>query len=133
VNQLAAGRAREEPQHDADATYAPRITKDDSRIDWRRSARDLHNQIRGLHPWPHAEAFLAGRRLILLRSRLTARASEAPHGTIVTARGDDLEVATGDGLLGIVELQAEGKRPMRTRDFLAGHPLAAGQRLSAAP
>jgi methionyl-tRNA formyltransferase len=133
VDQIAAGTAREEPQNDADATYAPRITKDDSRIDWSRSARDLHNQIRGLHPWPHAETFLDGKRLILRRSRLTAQSSDAPYGTIVTARGDDIEVATGDGLLGIVELQVEGKRPMQVRDFLAGHPLPAGRRLSAAP
>jgi methionyl-tRNA formyltransferase len=133
VNQLADGPVREEPQNDADATYAPRITKDDSRVDWSRSARDLHNQVRGLHPWPHVETFLDGKRLIVHRSRLTGRSGGAAPGTIVVARGDEIEVATGDDLLGIVELQAEGKKAMPARDFLAGHPLPAGRRFSSAP
>ena len=133
VDRLAAGTAREEPQNDSEATYAHRLTKDDSPIDWARPARQLHDQIRGLHPWPHAETSLEGQRLIVLRSRLGPQSSHAPHGTIVAARGDDLQVATGDGLLQIVELQVEGRKPMRARDFLAGHPLLAGRRLSAVP
>src|SRR5688572_13378910 len=55
VDRLAAGTAREESQNDLEATYAHRLTKDDSPIDWARPARELHDQIRGLHPWPHAE------------------------------------------------------------------------------
>ena len=133
VGRLAAGAVPEEPQNDAEATYAPRITKDDSPIDWGRSAREVHDQIRGLHPWPHAETSLGGKRLILLQSCVTTHRSEAPPGTIVTARGDELDVATGDGLLRIVELQVEGKKPMRVRDFLAGHPLPTGLRLSSTP
>ena len=133
VDALAGGGASEEPQDDADATYAPRLTKDDGLIDWARPARDLHNQVRGLHPWPHAETFLDGKRLIVRRSAVPGEPAGGPHGTVVAARGDQLDVATGDGLLRIVELQAEGKKPMRARDFLAGHPVAIGSRLSAAP
>ena len=132
VDRLAAGRAPEMPQNDADATYAPRLAKEDSRLDWSRPARDLHNQIRGLHPWPHAETFLDGKRLILLRSAVLDTSSGAPPGTIVAARGDQLDVAAGDGVLRILELQAEGKKPMRTRDFLAGHAMPPGSHLSAA-
>ena len=131
VDRLATGSASEMPQNDADATYAPRLTKEDSALDWSRRARDLHNQIRGLHPWPHAETFLHGKRLILLRSAVLDESSGASHGTIVAARGDQLVVATGDGVLRILELQAEGKKPMRARDFLAGHAIPAGSRLSA--
>jgi methionyl-tRNA formyltransferase len=133
VDALASGGASEDPQNDADATYAPRLTKDDSRIDWARAARELHNQVRGLHPWPHAETFLDGKRLIVRRSAVPGEPAGGPHGTVVAARGDQLDVATGDGLLRIVELQAEGKKPMGVRDFLAGHPVAIGSRLSAAP
>jgi methionyl-tRNA formyltransferase len=133
VDQLAAGTAREEPQNDAEATYAPRLTKDDSPIDWARPARALHDQIRGLHPWPHADTYLEGRRLIVLGSRLVPESSDAPHGTIVAARGDDLRVATGDGVLQILSLQAEGGKRMLAREFLAGRPQLAGRRLSAAP
>jgi methionyl-tRNA formyltransferase len=133
VDRLAVDGVPEEPQNEAEATYAPRLTKDDSPIDWSRSAEELHNQIRGLHPWPHAHTFLDGKRLILLRSHLAAQSSDEAHGTIVAARGDDLDVATGQGVLRIVELQVEGKKPMRTRDFLAGHPVPAGRRLSVPP
>ena len=131
VDRLAAGSASEMPQNDAEATYAPRLTKEDSPLDWSRRARDLHNQIRGLHPWPHAETFLHGKRLILLRSAVLDASSGDSHGTVVAARGDQLDVATGDGVLRILELQAEGKKPMRARDFLAGHAMPAGSRFSA--
>jgi methionyl-tRNA formyltransferase len=134
VDRLAAGPVTEVPQDAAEATYAPRLTKDDSPIDWERPASVLHNQIRGLHPWPHAQTFLDSQRLIVLRSKVMPQpAAGAVPGTIVAARGDDLDVATGAGVLRIVELQLEGKKPMRARDFLAGHHLPSGRRLSAAP
>ena len=133
VNSLAAGGAAEIPQDDADATYAPRLTKEDSPLDWSKAASDLHNQIRGLHPWPHAETLLHGKRLIVLRSAVVDESSSAPHGTVVSARGDQFDVATGNRLLRILELQAEGKKPMRARDFLAGHAVPQGARLSATP
>jgi methionyl-tRNA formyltransferase len=130
VDRLAAGTARETAQDDALATYAHRLTKEDGLIDWSRAARDLHNQVRGLHPWPHAQTFLNGQRLIVLRSRLSSEACTAPPGTILTARGDVLAVAAGSGVLDIIELQAEGRRPMDTREFLAGHHLAPGDRFT---
>ena len=133
VDRLALGDAREEPQDDALATYAPRITKDDSAIDWSRPARDLHNQVRGLHPWPHAQTYLDGRRLIILRSSVMNEATAAPPGSIVVARGDDLAVATGAGALRILTLQLEGRKPMTAREFLAGHPLSSARRLTSGP
>jgi methionyl-tRNA formyltransferase len=99
-------------------------------MDWSRAARDLHNQVRGLHPWPHAQTFLNGQRLIVLRSRVSGEPGTAPPGTILTARGDVLAVAAGSGVLDIVELQAEGRRPLETREFLAGHHLTPGDRFT---
>jgi methionyl-tRNA formyltransferase len=132
VDDIAAGRAQETAQDEAAATYAHRLTKEDGNIDWRRTARQIHDQVRGLHPWPHAQSFLKGRRLILLRSSLTA---DAPHtadpGTIVEASGDRLIVAAGDAPLRLVQVQAEGKRPMLVREFMAGHHLSAGDRFTA--
>jgi methionyl-tRNA formyltransferase len=133
VDDIAAGRARETPQDDAAAIYAHRLTKEDGIVDWRRPARCIHDQIRGLHPWPHAHAFVRGHRLILLRSSLTSEAPAAGDpGTIVEASGDRLIVATGDAPLRLVQIQAEGKRPMFVRDFMAGHRLSAGDRFTAA-
>jgi len=144
IDDLAVGRATETPQNDAAATYAHRLKKDDGAIDWSWPAERVHNLIRGLHPWPHAFTFLRGTRLIIRRSEVseasdtsdTSEVSEASEvsggpGTILAAKGDDLIVATVSGALRIREIQAEGKRPMSARDFLAGHRVARGDRFTA--
>ena len=130
VDQMVAGRATEMPQDDGLATYAPRLTKEDGVVDWHAPAERLHDQIRGLHPWPHAFTMLGGRRFILLRSHRPAatHASADTPGTIVEAVGDRLVVAAGSGSLELLQLQAEGKRPMTTREFLAGYRLSPGDR-----
>ena len=135
--------------------------KDDGIIDWNWPALRVHNLIRGLHPWPHAFSFVQGKRVILRRSTIeppgpkgpglhtsnttagpaglgppmtdVGRVLSDPPGTILEADGDRLIVASGDGVLRILEIQAEGKRPMAVREFLAGHRLTAGERFTAAP
>ena len=133
LDDLARGAVHEESQDDAAATYAHRLTKDDGIVSWARPARDIHNLIRGLHPWPHAFTFHSGHRLILHHAVPHESAVTEQPGTIIAAHGDDLRVATGFGSLRIVALQAEGKRVMTAREFLAGHPMAAGELLTAAP
>jgi len=134
IDALADGRAQEIPQIDADATYAHRLTKDDGLVDWSRPAAAIHNQIRGLHPWPHAFTFARGQRLILHRAAPGDRdAAGVAPATIVDAAGDRIVVGTGQGLLNLLVVQTEGKRPMAAREFLAGHPLTSGERFTAAP
>jgi methionyl-tRNA formyltransferase len=123
---LSEGGVAEIPQDDSAATYAPRLTKDDGRIDWTWPAERIHNLIRGLHPWPHAATFLGAQRFILHRSKPVRDPVGAAPGTILEALGDRLLVAAGVGRVEIVEIQPEGKRPMSVREFLAGHPLSAG-------
>ena len=131
VEALADGTATETPQDDSAATYAHRLSKQDGVIDWTQPARRVHDLVRGLHPWPHAYTSIGGHRFIILRSAPVSEPLIAEPGTIVAAAGDDLRVATGDGTLRILEIQAEGKRPMTARDFLAGHRLAPGERFGA--
>ena len=126
VDALADGTATETPQNESETTYAHRLTKEEGVIDWTLPAQQLHNRVRGLQPWPHTQTTLKGHRLIVLRSSAVAEASTASPGTILSATGDDLRVATGDGALRILELQPEGKRPLTAREFLAGHRLTAG-------
>jgi methionyl-tRNA formyltransferase len=150
VDQIARGSARETAQDEALASYAHRLAKDDGIVDWTWPAARVHNLIRGLHPWPHAFGFLQGQRLILRRSAMatadphrgrpatpdqeesdaSVRITSHPPGTVVEAAGDRLIVATGDGLLRVLEIQSEGKRPMSAREFLAGHPVKAGERFT---
>ena len=135
VADVVAGRSVATPQRDPEATYAPRLTKEDGAIDWTQPSLAIHNRIRGLHPWPHAFAFVNQRRIILHRSGLVDERvrDDLPAGVILEAHGERLIVATGDGALRLTEVQAEGKRPMPAREFLAGHHLAAGSRLTAGP
>ena len=133
VDHLAIGELRETLQNEGAATCAPRLTKEDGLIDWHRQAPHIHNQVRGLYPWPHAYGFLKGQRLIILRSRASSGSSGAVPGTILAAQGNDLSVAAGSGVVHVLELQPEGKRPMQAREFLAGHRVAAGDRFAGAP
>jgi methionyl-tRNA formyltransferase len=128
VNAIAAGRAQETPQNEAAATYAPKIDKADGVIDWSRPALEIHNQIRGLHPWPHAYSDLLGDRIILLRSEVERAlpGTRPPPGGVVDAHLDHFRVQTGDGVLRLLILQREGRRPLTAREFLAGRPIEPG-------
>lgn len=123
LDRLASGETvPETPQDDHLATYAPKIERADGMIDWTRPARDIHNQVRGLHPWPHAFTYLDGARVLIHRTeaRDAGAAVAAPHGTVLAAGPEGLDVSTGDGVLRVLALQPEGKRVMRARAWLAG-------------
>lgn len=131
LDDIDQGRATETPQDETRVTYAPKLTKAEGLVDWRRPAREIHNRVRGLWPWPHAYSVLEGTRIILHRSRLSARPVTSRPGTILAASaGDGLHVACGDGTLEVLELQLEGKRVMSARDAMASARLAAGARFS---
>jgi methionyl-tRNA formyltransferase len=134
IEQLAAGTAVEAPQDDSEATFAPKIQKAEGTIDWSLPAREIHNRVRGLQPWPLVSAWLDGQRYLLHRTTRTGEQRDGtPGGAIVEATGDRLLVAGGDGgLLRILEIQPEGRRVMSAREFLAGHRLPAGARFTQA-
>lgn len=134
IDAVTRGTAAPEPQNDSGATYAERLQKPEGQIDWARSAQDIHNLVRGLQPWPMASSALNGKRVILVQSRVASADAhpDVPPGTIVDVTGGGLRVQTGQGLLDIVMLQPEGRRPMPARDFIAGHRLAPGAAFSAA-
>ena len=132
IDDLAAGRAVEEPQDDSLSTYASKITKEEGLIDWTLAAADIHNRVRGLYPWPHAFSYLNGERLIVMRSHVAPEPTSADPGTIVDVSSGAISVATGHGgRLAIDEVQPEGRRAMKVRDYLAGHPIQPGTRFSA--
>ncbi len=130
VDALAQGSASETPQNESDATYAHKIEKADGIVDWSRPARHIHNQIRGLHPWPHAYSELLGERTILLRSEVARElpATVTAPGTVLDAGPDRFTVQTGDGVLRLLSLQREGRRPLTAREFLAGRRIEPGAR-----
>jgi methionyl-tRNA formyltransferase len=113
------------PQAEGGVTYAEKIDPAETRIDWSRPARDVHNLIRGLSPYPSAwfDIDLKGERerIKALRSTLAERGG-AP-GTLLD---DNLTIACGEGAVRLVEVQRAGKRPMGAEDFLRGVALTPG-------
>jgi methionyl-tRNA formyltransferase len=132
ADRLGAGEVPGTPQDESAATYAHKLQKGDGIIDWTASAAVIHNQIRGLHPWPHAFTELDGDRCLLLESRVDDAVGSTPAapGTIVEAHGDRFIVQAGSGLLNIVRLQLEGRRALRAREFLAGRRIGPGAAFS---
>ena len=123
VEQLASGTAHRVPQDHAAHTYAPLLSRELSPIRWERSAQQIHDQVRGLIPWPCAATELQGKPLKVFRTRLGGETPAAP-GTILSAGKNGIEIACGDGrTLFITELQAEGGKRMSASAYLAGHPI----------
>lgn len=129
---LAAGTAVEAPQDHAEATIAPKLSRESAKISFARPASEVANQARGMYPWPGCRMRLldaAGAevtRFTLIRARPTDQRAQSP-GTILC----DRTVSTADGAISIVELQPEGKRPMSLAAFRNGHRWEAGMRLEA--
>jgi methionyl-tRNA formyltransferase len=129
VAQLTTGEASETPQDELHATLAPKLSREASNIDLTRPAGEIANQIRGMYPWPGCRVRLidAGgqemARVTLVRARGVA--GQVEPGRI----GADGLVGSGDGAVQIIELQPEGKRPMRLEAFRNGHRRDAQMRL----
>ncbi len=128
VRLLEAGKAKPVPQNDSLATPAPKIRKEDCRIDWNRPAIAIHNQIRGLSPHPAAFTVHRGKILKIYKSTPTMVASAGTPGTIYAGK-DFLQIATADFLLSIEEIQLEGKRRMGMSEFLRGYEIGNGEEI----
>ena len=123
IEQLRTGTACRTPQDHSAYTYAPMLTKDMGIIDWTKPAGHIHNQVRGLIPWPCASTELGGATVKIFRTEVGSETAKAP-GTVAAAGKAGIDVACGDGrLLRILELQPQGGRRMAAADYLRGHPL----------
>ena len=123
VEQLRAGTAHRTVQDHSAYTYAPMLTKDMGMIDWTKPAQRIHDQVRGLIPWPCASTELGGATVKIFRTEVGSETAKA-SGTVVSAGKAGIDVACGDGhLLRILELQPQGGRRMAAADYLRGHPL----------
>ncbi len=122
---LESGTAEATPQDDAHSCYAPMLSKELSPIDWSRSALHIHNQVRGLYPWPSATAEIDGVRCKIMKTALTDEHTGKQPGSFVQADKHGLKVACLNGeVLEIMELQPDGKKRMTASAFLAGHPIS---------
>lgn len=117
--------AVEKPQPANGATYAAKIAKEEARIDWTKSARELDTLIRGLSPWPGAWCEAQGERLKILYAEPVA--GKGAPGEVLD---DELTIATGDGALKLLRLQRAGRAQLAPKEFLRGFPLKPGDRLA---
>ncbi len=128
VAQIEAGTASRIPQEESQVTLAPMLSKELSPVDWSRSAQAIHDQVRGLLPWPAATAQVGGVRCKIFTTKVEAE--KGAPGTVLEAGKAGILVACGENsALRVLELQPDGKKRMRAADFLAGHPLKAGEEL----
>jgi methionyl-tRNA formyltransferase len=135
LEELRLGRAVGVPQDPVLVTRSPKLRKEQGRIDWAHSAREIDCQVRGLQPWPVADTLLPRpgkpplRIAVLEVTVLNKELSETPPGTVLDRGKSRLVVSTGDGLIEIRRLQAEGKRLLAAEEFLRGIPIPPGTRL----
>jgi methionyl-tRNA formyltransferase len=129
LDAYATERIRPIAQNHAHATYAPLLNKQDGRIDWQKPAATLESFIRGMTPWPGAFTFHGEQRLKIFRAKPITRAPEGPTGTVLQSFPDELEIATGNGTLSILEIQGPSGKRLLIEDFLRGYHLKPGTRL----
>ncbi len=124
VEAIASGQYVEREQNEEQVVHAHKIFRETCRLDFSKSARELHNWVRGLSPYPAAWCLWEGKNLKLLRSNPTdIDCTGFPPGKFVQLSSGSLAVSSSDCWLEITELQPEGKRKMTGREFLAGHKL----------
>jgi methionyl-tRNA formyltransferase len=131
IPEYVAGKILSRPQPTEGVSHAAKIKKSDGQMDWSRPARELWNQVRGMTPWPGAFTFLPGQpqpTLLKIWSAEVTAQSGTP-GEILLADKTGIVVGCGEASLRILAVQREGGRRLTAQEFLAGHPLATGQRL----
>lgn len=129
VQRIDRGQVEVHPQNDEEATPAPRIRKEDTRIVWNRPAYRVHNGIRGLSPHPGAWTYDGESIVKIYRTHVADSGRERGVQSMpgqVTEVSDRLVVACGEGAVEVLELQQEGRRRLPAMDFLRGHALPVG-------
>jgi methionyl-tRNA formyltransferase len=116
------------PQDHAAASHAPMLTKADGAIEFTKPAAAVAARIRGVDPWPGAQASLRGQTIKLFRAR--ARAGQGKPGEVIAIDRDGLHVATADGVVTIRDIQAPGRKRLSAAQFASGRGVAVGDVLS---
>ncbi len=123
LNRFSQGNVTAVPQDENAATYAPMLNKSMSPIDWNKTARQIHNQVRGLNPWPVATAEVGGKTFKIYKTAVIDEETAGEAGRILELTKTGLRVSCGKGIVEIQVLQAEGGKRMAAPDYFRGHPL----------
>ena len=120
---MAKGDVARTPQDHSKATFAPMLDKAMCPIDWNKTAQQVHNHVRGLHPWPVATMELQGKRFKVHATKVVEGKEGAEPGTVLGLTKTGLQIACAEGAVEITSLQAEGGKRMAAPDYFRGHPL----------
>lgn len=123
LEQVVQSTLRPEPQQQALANYATKLDKEEARIDWTRPARELDRLVRAFNPWPVAFTVLNGERLRIWRAHSLPETCQVPPGTVVAQSREGVDVACGEGVLRLMQVQLPGRKPVGAAEFSNGHPL----------
>jgi methionyl-tRNA formyltransferase len=125
------GELPPQPQPAEGVTYARKLSKDDGRLDWSQPAAVLHRRLRAFTPWPGTFTFLPAepRPQLLKVWRAELAVGAGAPGEVLAADKSGILIACREGALRLLELQREGARRLAVADYLAGHPITAGQQL----
>lgn len=127
IKQLEKGELKPEKQNDADACYAPMISKETAKIDWTKSAREIISLICGMNSWPVAHTLYMG-ELMKIYMAIMGKPSKSDCGQIISADENGIEVVCGDGnTIVITDVQFKGSKQMKVRDWLNGHKIEIGE------
>jgi methionyl-tRNA formyltransferase len=121
LDDLVCGKSAPQAQDPSQVSYAPMLTKKDGQLDWFKPARELEALIRGVTPWPGAFTFHGKKRIKIFKSEIVPVATYDTPGRILKGFTDELRVATGRGILSILELQGESGKRLPVKDFLRGY------------
>ncbi|MZG53215.1 MAG: methionyl-tRNA formyltransferase [Nitrospinae bacterium] len=117
------------PQNSDLASYAPKLKKEESLVDWERDAKSIFNKIRGLTPWPGTHTLYNGKRLGILKGEVLSGDPADRPGYVERITDSGIEVGTGEKRLKITELKPEGKKSMSVKSFLSGYKINRGDKL----
>lgn len=126
IDGLANGTITPEKQDDSISNYAGMLNKETGHIDWSKSAVEIHNLIRGLNSWPVAWSMKDGKNYKFWRTKVENSNNDKAPGTVVELRKNSFYIATGEGLLEVLEIQPPSKKRMSAGDLLRGHGVAVG-------
>ncbi len=115
---LANGTLAAEKQDEVLANYAEKLSKEEARLDWSKSATQLWQEVRAFNPWPVSYFEHQGNTIKVWQTQVSTSSSNAAPGTIISASKKGIEVATGDGVLTLLSMQLPGKKPLSVADIL---------------
>lgn len=124
IQLIAQGKAPREKQNDDETCYSPIMDKSLGNIDWSKSAKDIHNLVRGVNPWPSAYTTYGDQTMKIWKTKVLDKNSDKTPGSILNVDKDGLDVCTGQGVIRISEIQMSGKKRMIVSEYIKGNTIS---------